>query len=382
MAQTIMNGFKLLPLLAGSMIFLFATATVISGCQKAEEKKPVTNQESFGTLEDGREAHLYTLKNSKGMEVKVTNYGGTVTSIVVPDAEGNMDNVILGYDDVAGYEADNPFFGATIGRYGNRIAEGKFELNGEEYQLNINDGENHLHGGEKGFFKVLWNTEEVTDNSLTISYLSEDGEQGYPGNLEVSVTFTVTEDNGLNIDYTATTDKATPVNLTNHSYFNLSGDPETRILDHMLTIDADHYTPVNEQLIPTGEIAPVEGTAFDFTEPHEIGARIDQIEGGYDHNYVLDRSGEGMENIATLYDPETGRQMDVITTEPGIQFYSGNFLDGSLQAPDGTPFIQYSALCLETQHYPDSPNQPDFPSTILEPGETYQTQTTYRFSVR
>lgn len=382
MANTMVNGYKILPHLTGYLVLFFLATVIISSCKNKKENTNPTNVKEFGTLEDGREARLYTLTNQNGMEVEITNYGGTVTSIKVPDAEGNFENVILGFDNVDGYVADNPFFGATIGRYGNRIAGGKFELNGEEYQLQINDGNNHLHGGEKGFYKVLWETEEVTENSLELSYLSKDGEQGYPGNLEVSVIFTVTDDNGLHIKYRANTDKATPVNLTNHSYFNLSGDPETRILDHELTIAADHYTPVNAELIPTGEIAPVEETAFDFTEPYAIGERIDEIEGGYDHNYVLSRSGEGMQTIATLFDPETKREMEVITTEPGIQFYSGNFLDGSLKAPDGTSFIQYSGLCLETQHYPDSPNQPDFPSTILEPGETYHTETTYRFSVR
>jgi len=367
------------PILLVACIFLIG----LSACtNKNDMKKEATNVELFGTMEDGQDVQLVTLKNDNGIEVKITNYGGTVTSILAPDAEGNFENIVLGFDDLDKYLAGTPYFGALIGRYGNRIAEGKFTLDGEAYQLDVNDGENHLHGGVKGFDKVLWDIESVSANSLELSYLSEDGEMGYPGNLTVNMTYTLTADNELKMDYQATTDKATPVNLTNHSYFNLSGDPESRILDHELQIAADQYTPVNAQLIPTGEIAAVEGTPFDFTEPFEIGARIDDVQGGYDHNFVLDNSDGTMQSVATLFDPETKRELEVITEEPGLQFYSGNFLDGTLTGPDGAKFVQYSALCLETQHFPNSPNEADFPSTILEPGDTYKTSTIYKFSVR
>lgn len=361
-------------------------ATVgLSGC--ADNQTNTAQMEEFGTLEDGRSAELYTLTNSNGMEAKITNYGGIVTHLTAPDTEGNFENIVLGFDSLDKYLEEkyrnaNPYFGALIGRYGNRIDDGQFTLNGEEYQLSTNDGDNHLHGGVKGFDKVLWEVVEATENSLELSYLSEDGEMGYPGNLTVNVVYSVTDENELKIEYQATTDKATPVNLTHHSYFNLSGDPSTRILDHELMIDASSYTPVNDELIPTGEIAGVEGTPFDFSDPHEIGARIDDVEGGYDHNFVVNDADGSLKVVATLHDPETGRFMEVISGEPGLQFYSGNFLDGSLQGPEGTDFVQYSALCLETQHFPNSPNEEDFPSTILEPGEMYETTTLYRFSTK
>lgn len=359
-------------------------AVGLSGCTETQNNR--AQMEDFGTLEDGRKAELYTLTNANGMEAKITNYGGIVTFLTAPDKDGNFENVVLGFDSLDKYLDEkyrnaNPYFGALIGRYGNRIGDAEFTLNGEEYQLSANDGDNHLHGGVKGFDKVLWEVVEASENSLELSYLSEDGEMGYPGNLNVTVVYSLTADNELKIEYSATTDKATPVNLTHHSYFNLSGDPASRILDHQLMVDASNYTPVDSELIPTGEIVSVEGTAFDFTEPFEIGARIDdEVEGGYDHNFVLDDADGSLRSVATLVDPESGRQMDVITEEPGLQFYSGNFLDGSLIGPDGTAFVQYSALCLETQHFPNSPNESDFPSTILEPGDTYNTTTLYRFS--
>lgn len=366
-----------------TILLFLLPVLLLFGCSKSQDNiNSSSNKMEFGKLEDGRTVELYTLTNENGMEVKIMTYGGTVTSLKVPDTDGNFDNVVLGFDELDKYLEGTPFFGAIIGRYGNRIAEGVFTLNGETYQLAKNDGNNHLHGGVKGYDKVLWTAKAHSDSTLELHYLSEDGEEGYPGNLDITVTYTVTDQNELKIDYEATTDKPTPVNLTNHSYFNLSGDPATQILDHQLQIDADHYTPVNQQLIPTGEIAPVEGTPFDFTEPHAIGSRIEEVPGGYDHNFVInDHTGE-LQNIATLVDPETGRKLEVITTEPGIQFYSGNFLDGSITGSDGTAFIKHSALCLETQHFPDSPNQPDFPSTILEPGDTYETTTIYRFGVQ
>ena len=245
-----------------------------------------------------------------------------------------------------------------------------------------NNGENHIHGGDVGFNEVLWDAEILEDNSLRLTRLSEDGEEGYPGNLEVSVTYSVTGNNGLKIEYEAVTDKPTPVNLTNHSYFNLAGDPSIPILDHVLTLNADRYTPFNAELIPTGEIEPVKGTPLDFTEPHRIGARIDRIEGGYDHNYVLNESPDSLAWAATVFEPESGREMRVFTMEPGVQLYTGNFLDGSLQGPDGTPIVKHGGLCLETQHFPNSPNQEKFPSTILRPGETYHTITVFRFGIR
>lgn len=370
-----------------SIIFLCLPA-LFAGCANQDAQEPDMNpvsiqEEAFGTLEDGREVSLFTLSNAGGMEVEITNYGGIVTALRAPDRDGNADNVVLGFDSLDPYLEGTPYFGAVIGRYGNRIEDGTFSIQGTEYELATNDGDHHLHGGERGFDKVLWNAEMQDDGSLRLSYLSEDGEEGYPGNLEVSVVYRLTRENELRIAYEATTDRATPVNLTNHSYFNLSGRPDETILGHRLRIDADRYTPVDDELIPTGETSAVEGTPFDFTDFHRIGARIGQVEGGYDHNWVLNRSGEdSLFHAATLYHEESGREMSVHTTEPGLQFYSGNFLDGSLRGPGGTPFVQHAALCLETQHFPNSPNEPDFPSTILEPGETYRTTTVYRFSTR
>ncbi len=369
---------------ANLFVSLLLLAVVIAGCAKTDtvEKERIA-QETFGTLEDGREVSLFTLTNANDMEVQITNYGGIVTAIRTSDRNGNMDNVVLGFDSLKKYTAGTPYFGALIGRYGNRIADGQFTLDGKEYQLPQNDGDNHLHGGEKGFDKVLWDAQPQDDGSLKLTYLSEDGEQGYPGNLNVAVIYTLTDENELKIEYEATTDKATPVNLTNHSYFNLSGHPDSTILGHELKINAAQYTPVDDELIPTGEIKDVAGTPFNFTDFNEIGARIDQVEGGYDHNWVLNRSSDdSLFHAATLYDDISGRELKVMTTEPGLQFYSGNFLDGSMQGPDGAPFVQHAALCLETQHFPNSPNEPDFPSTILRPTEIYQTTTIYKFSTR
>tara|TARA_Y100001935_G_scaffold193913_1_gene162023 strand:- start:41933 stop:43126 length:1194 start_codon:yes stop_codon:yes gene_type:complete len=365
------------------LLILLSAVMLVSACQnKNTEVNRKATVEEFGKMPDGTPVQLYTLENASGMQVSITNYGGTVTSIVVPDKEGIMENVVLGFDNLDDYLAGTPYFGAIIGRYGNRIGKATFSLDGETYELNANDGDNHLHGGNVGFDKVLWNAEIGDNNTITFSYLSEDGEEGYPGNLDITVVYTLTDANELKIDYEAVTDKATPVNLTNHSYFNLSGDPESLILDHELMMDADGYTPVDAGLIPTGEIAEVEGTPFDFTEPYEIGARIDDVEGGYDHNWVLNESAEEMPVVATLHDPQTGRFMEVLTTEPGLQFYSGNFLDGTLTGSDGSVYNKHAALCLETQHFPDSPNKPEFPSTILNPGETYSTSTIYRFSTK
>ena len=344
--------------------------------------------DTFGTAPGG-EASLYTLTNANGMEVDITNYGAIITSIRVPDRDGNMDDVALGFPSLEDYLGEDPYFGATIGRYGNRIANATFTLDGETYELAANDGPNSLHGGPNGFHTQVWNATQINEDGTTgveMQRTSPDGEEGYPGNLDVTVRYTLTDDNELRIQYTATTDQATPVNLTNHSYFNLSG--EGTILDHVLMIDADAFTPVNNTLIPTGELRSVEGTPFDFREPTPIGERIETEDEqlgfgqGYDHNWVLNSEGGSLASVATLYDPSSGREMEVLTTEPGLQFYSGNFLDGSLTGKDDISYELRTGLCLETQHFPDSPNQPEFPSTTLEPGDTYSSETVYRFSTR
>jgi aldose 1-epimerase len=352
--------------------------------KQAEESMVSISEESFGTLDDSSEVKLYTLTNGNDMEVQITNFGGIITSINTPDKEGNVENVALGFDSLDKYLSGHPNFGALIGRYGNRIADGEFELNGTTYKLAKNDGNNHLHGGEVGFDDVLWDAAITPDSTLKLTYVSEDMEEGYPGKLDVTVTYSLTNENELKIEYEATTTKATPVNLTNHSYFNLTGNMDSTILDHQVKLNADQYTPVDEELIPTGEIASVEGTPFDFTEFQSIGERIDQVDGkGYDHNLVLNQpAADSMFLAATVYSPASGREMKVFTTEPGVQFYTSNFLDGSLESPAGIPFEQHSGFCLETQHFPNAPNEADFPSTILEPGDTYNTTTIYQFSTR
>ncbi|MCC2548696.1 galactose mutarotase [Hymenobacter sp. BT175] len=339
----------------------------------------------FGTTLDGAAAQLFTLTNAHGLQASITDYGGTVTSLLVPDRHGVLADVVLGFDSVAGYQSpaylrSGPYFGALIGRYGNRIRGGRFELNGKVYTLATNNGPNHLHGGLKGFDKVIWKAEPGTSAdgaTLKLTYQSPDGEEGYPGTLRVTVVYTLTADNALRIDYTATTDRPTPVNLTNHSYFNLGPGPD--ILAHELTLRADRYTVVGDTLIPTGELRPVAGTPFDFTTPHAIGERIAQVEGGYDHNWVLTGGTEG---AATVYEPVSGRVMDVFTDQPGVQCYTGNFLDGTLTGQGGRVYGKHAGFCLETQHFPDSPNQPGFPSTILQPGEVLRSTTSYQFRVR
>jgi aldose 1-epimerase len=342
--------------------------------------------QSFGTLPSGEEVQIYTLSNSQGMEARIMTYGGIVVTLKVPDRDGNLGDVVLGFDSLDGYLGEVPYFGALVGRYGNRIGAAKFELDGQTYTLAANNGPNSLHGGVVGFDKQNWTVESADGSSLVLNYVSVDGEEGYPGTLTVKVTYTVTEENELKIDYAATTDKTTVVNLTNHTYFNFKDGGATPILDHEIMLNADRTTPVDDTLIPTGELAPVEGTPFDFREPHKIGERIDadneQIRFGlgYDHNWVLNRSGDGLSLAARVSEASTGRVMEVYTTEPAIQFYTGNFLDGTLTGKGGTVYQKRSALCLETQHYPDSPNHPDFPTTTLKPGETYATTTAYRFS--
>ncbi|MCU0375411.1 MAG: galactose mutarotase [Chitinophagaceae bacterium] len=335
-------------------------------------------------MADGKPVKLFTLNNGNGTVIKITNYGGIITSWITPDKNNEPGNVVVGFDSLAPYLLAPPYFGALIGRYGNRIAKGTFTLDGKTYKLVTNNGPNHLHGGLKGFDKVVWDaaTDPVGGVSLTLSYTSRDGEEGYPGNLKVQVVYSLGMEGELKMDYSAETDKPTIVNLTNHAYFNLSGNVANGILGHFLQVKADKYTPVDSTLIPTGDIVPVAGTPFDFTRPVAIGARINEVAGGYDHNLVLTRTTNNLEQVATLYDTASGRQLEISTTEPGLQFYSGNFLDGTLINADGKPLQKHAALCLETQHFPNSPNQPDFPSTVLRPGEKYKTTTIYKVSVK
>lgn len=338
----------------------------------------------FGQTTDGEAVDLYTLTNPKGMEADISTYGGIVVSLKTPDRTGKFADVELGFDDLKGYLASSPYFGALVGRYGNRIAKGKFSLDGVEYTLAKNNGENSLHGGLRGFDKRVWKAKEASPESLELSYLSKDGEEGFPGNLSVTVTYTLTDNNELKIDYAATTDKDTVLNLTNHSYFNLAGEGEGDILNHVVMIDADRFTPVDSGLIPTGELRSVEGTPFDFRKPHAIGERINSTDEqmvygkGYDHNFVLNRTGASLELAARVSDPKTGRVMEVLTTQPGLQFYTSNTL-GATKGKGGKVYGLHSAFCMETQHFPDSPNHPDFPTTELKPGEHYQTTTMYRF---
>jgi aldose 1-epimerase len=357
---------------------------------KEEEKKSdqvaTAGKVLYGMI-GGDSVFQYTLTNKNGMIIKVINYGGTVTDIITPDKDGNMGNVVLGYDSLAGFlQTGNPYFGCLVGRYANRIANAKFTLDGKEYTLAPNNNGNTLHGGIKGFDKRIWKASDINTDSVSsikFSYDSKDGEEGYPGNLHSEVVYTLTKDNELKIEYKATTDKATPVNLTNHCYFNLSAGADSTILDHELLLKADKYTPVDDKLIPTGKIDDVKGGPMDFTTAKKIGRDLAQVTGGYDHNWVLSKSGNTLEMIGSLYNPASGRFMEVYTTEPGIQFYSGNFLDGTLKhTRGGAKYIKHAGLCLETQHFPDSPNQPAFPNTILKPGETYTQTTVYKFYVK
>ena len=359
--------------------------TVISGAGQAS--KTATKREPFGKMPDGQAVERFTLTNANGVELKAISYGGIITSLRVPDRNGKLDDVVLGFDELEGYLKDHPFFGAIIGRYGNRIGNARFTLEGKTYTLAANNNGQSLHGGVKGFDKVLWTVEPIGNNGLAFTRTSPDGEEGYPGNLRTRVTYTLTDKNELIVEYHATTDKATPVNLTQHSYFNLAGQASGDILGHELMINADRYTPVNDKLIPTGELAPVAGTPFDFRKPTAIGARINdahpQLKAGlgYDHNWVLNRKGTGLELAARVREPKTGRTLDITTTEPGIQFYAGNFLDGKLTGKGGAAYRHRTGFCLETQHYPDSPNQPKFPSTTLKPGQEYRTRTVFTFGV-
>lgn len=391
---------KSILLLAG--IGLGSNLTLLS-CTTKENKTPETtatkattgqtdksanSAQSFGKLKDGTEVQQYMLTNSKGMKAVFTNYGGRISSLLVPTLNGQAVDVVVGFNDAAGFEtATEPYFGATIGRYGNRIAKGKFTLDGKEYTLATNNGPNTLHGGTKGFQYVVWNATQVNDQTLELRYTAKDGEENFPGNLTVKVTYSLTDDNELKMDYEATTDKKTVVNLTNHAFFNLNGEGSGTILNHLLQINADRYTPVDATLIPTGKILPVAGTPFDFRQPTPIGTRIEQKNeqlkngGGYDHNYVLNANPDnGLNRAARVQGDKSNIVMEVFTTEPGLQFYSGNFMQSKNTFKGGAKDDFRTAFCLETQHFPDSPNQPAFPSTVLEPGQTYQTHSVYKFS--
>jgi aldose 1-epimerase len=375
---------------------LLCFLTVIFSCKKETAVKEEGEQmetkaqmdvqkQGFGQLPNGQNVDLYVLTNAAGIKARVMTYGATLVSLEVPDREGNFADITLGCDSLEGYLSASPYFGSTVGRYANRISKGKFTLDGVEYTLAQNNGENHLHGGIQGFDKVIWEAEPVRMEEavgVKFVYLSKDGEEGYPGNLTSTVAYMLTDRDELRISYELETDKATPVNLTHHSYFNLAGQGNRDILDHELMIDADKYTPVDEGLIPTGEIRNVEGTPMDFTTPHTIGERIDQVEGGYDHNFVLRGDGGTLILAARVYEPESRRVMQIRTTEPGIQFYSGNFLDGSITGKAGKVYHKHYGFCLEPQHFPDSPNKPNFPSTILRPGDRYMSLTVFKFTTQ
>ncbi|HUS36550.1 MAG TPA: aldose epimerase family protein [Verrucomicrobiae bacterium] len=374
---------------AGLTVLIASVMLFASGGAKAADKSPMKRLEKseFGKLPDGSTAHLYTLKNSKGMTVKVTDYGLIITEILVPDRNGKTGDVVLGFDNLEQYLKGHPFFGAIAGRYANRIAKAKFSLDGKEYTLAANNGKNHLHGGKVGFDKKLWAAEQLQSipdrTAIAFKYTSKDGEEGYPGNLALTVVYTLTDDNELIIDYSATTDKKTVINVTNHSYFNLAGSGD--VLEHELQIEADQYTPVDSELIPTGEIASVKGTALDFTSPHKIGERIEKTGlGGYDHNFVL-RGGSVTEKprlAARAFEAKSGRVMEVSTTEPGVQLYTGIGLNGSLTGVGGVKYPKSGGFCMETQHYPDSPNKPNFPSVVLEPGKKFHSVTSFKFSTK
>ncbi len=386
-----------------SYCFIFLLSIMMLSCESGEQQQSGNEEdatpaselsftkEAYGDTPDGP-AELYTLKNKNGVTIKITNFGGIVVSIHTPDKNGTFADIALGFDDLTGYLGPHPHFGTLVGRYGNRIADAKFAIDNKTYTLAANNGKNHLHGGLKGFGKVLLMGEELTGTNqigVKLTYLSKDMEEGYPGNLDVTVNYWLTNKDELRIEYTATTDKPTIVNLTNHSYFNLAGAGNGDILGHLLRLNADHYTPVDKTLIPTGEIEPVEGTPFDFRKSRAIGAHVNsaheqiQIGGGYDHNFVLNQQKEGDLGLAAaVYEPTSGRILEVYTTEPGVQFYSGNFLDGTITGKANKIYEHRYGFCLETQHFPNSPNQPDFPSTRLEPGETYETVTVFKFGVR
>ena len=356
---------------------------------RAASKNSGVQTQPFGT-HDGRPITLYTLTNSHGVEIRAMNYGGIIVSILVPDRKGQLADIALGHDSLEGYIPNPPYLGAIVGRYANRIANGTFTLDGNTYTLPKNNGPNTLHGGTtKTFDKVVWDSEALKGKTgVAFSYLSKDGDDGFPGNLKVNVTYTLTDSNSLVIDYEATTDKATPINLSQHSYFNLAGEGNGDILNHEIMINADRFTPVDKNLIPTGELRAVKGTPLDFTTSTRAGERIDdkydqlELAHGYDHNFVINRKGPGLEFAARVYEPTSGRVLEVSTTQPGVQFYTGNFLDGTVTGKHGHVYQRRYGFCLETQHFPDSPNHPDFPTTILRPGEAFHSKTVFKFSAK
>ncbi len=372
-----------------TLLSIVLTGAGLLGCSSVSKAPEQVSRRPFGRTKDGTEVYLYTLRNRQGAEARISNYGGLVVSLKVPDKNGKMGDVVLGYDNLADYIKDTPYFGALIGRYGNRIAKGKFTLDGKEYTLATNNYPNALHGGTKGFDKVVWEPTIMASAdgpALKLKYLSRDGEEGYPGNLSVTAVYTLTHDNALKLEFTATTDQDTVVNLTHHSYFNLAG--KGTILDHVVMIPADKYTPVDSTLIPTGELAPVEGTPFDFRTPTAIGARINQdneqlkFGKGYDHNWVINKPPGQYGLMARVTEPTSGRIMEVWSDEPGLQFYSGNFLDGTLTGKGGWVYQFRDGFCMEPQHYPDSPNKPEFPSVVLKPGKTFHNVIVYKFSAQ
>ena len=371
-------------------VLVFFTCGLLPAQDTSSKHARGVQKQSFGTR-DGRAVNLYTLTNSHGLEVRAMNYGGIIVSMRVPDRKGQFADIVLGHETFEGYLPNPPYIGAVVGRYANRIANGSFTLDGKTYTLPKNDGPNTLHGGvTRTFDKVVWDGEPLKGDTpgVRFTYLSKDGEEGFPGNLTAKVTYTLTDDNELVIDYQATTDKATPINLSQHSYFNLAGEGSGEILNHELMLNADRFTPVDKNLIPTGELRPVKGTPFDFTTSTKIGARIEDnyeqlvLGHGYDHNFILNRKGDGLELAARVYEPASGRVLEVLTTQPGIQFYTGNFLDGTVTGKQGHVYKHRDALCLETQHFPDSPNHPDFPSTILKPGKTFHEKAVFKFSAK
>jgi aldose 1-epimerase len=372
-----------------AILFVLAIGGPLFAQAGSSRTKSGVQQKAFGTRE-GRPVNLYTLTNSHGVEVHAMNYGGIILSIRVPDRKGEFADIVLGHDSLEGYTPNPPYLGAIVGRYANRIANGTFTLDGKTYTLPKNDGPNTLHGGTtRTFDKVVWDAEPVKGKTgVAFTYLSKDGEEGFPGNMKVTVTYTLTDANELMIDYQATTDKASPINVSQHSYFNLKGEGNGDILDHEIMINADRFTPVDKNLIPTGELKSVKGTPFDFTTSTKIGARIEDkdeqltLGHGYDHNFVINRKGPGLTLAARVYEPTTGRVLEVSTTQPGVQFYTGNFLDGTVTGKEGHVYKRRFGFCLETQHFPDSPNHPDFPTTILKPGEKFHQTTVFKFSAK
>lgn len=348
---------------------------------------PTVQRAHFGKTTDGHDVEIFTLKNTAGIEIRVITYGGIITSIKTPDRNGAFADIVLGFDSLDGYLGDHPYFGAIVGRYANRIAKARFAIDNNPFRVAANNLSNHLHGGINGFDKRLWTPEIIASNAIRLSRVSPDGEEGYPGELQVAVVYTLTNYNELIVEYQAHTDLPTHVNLTQHSYFNLAGAGNGDVLGHQLLIDADRYTPVDDELIPTGELAGVDGTPFDFRTPTPIGARINAAHPqmrrghGYDHNWVLNKRGDALQLAARLVEPQSGRVLEVATTEPGLQLYTGNFLDGTLTGKRGMVYRRHGGVCLETQHYPDSPNQKAFPSTLLRPGSTYSTRTVFKFDV-